>query len=49
MGKYILLSNLTDEGRRTIKMRPDRINEVNKELEEMGAKVEAQYAAARSL
>ena len=45
MGKYILLSNLTDEGRRTIKMRPDRINEVNKELEEMGAKVEAQYAA----
>ncbi|MCY4262158.1 MAG: GYD domain-containing protein [Candidatus Dadabacteria bacterium] len=44
MGKYIMLSNLTDEGRRTIKMRPDRINEVNRELEEMGAKVKAQYA-----
>lgn len=44
MGKYIMLSNLTDEGRRTIKMRPERINEVNRELEEMGAMVEAQYA-----
>ena len=45
MGKYILLSNLTDEGRRTVKMRPERINEVNRELEAMGARVEAQYAA----
>jgi len=45
MGKYIMLSTLTDEGRRTIKMRPERIKEVNRELEEMGAKVEAQYAA----
>jgi uncharacterized protein with GYD domain len=41
---YILLSNLTDEGNRTLKKNPDRIKEVNKELEKMGGKVTAQYA-----
>jgi len=41
---YIMLSNLTDEGRKTIKMRPERIKEVNDELEEMGVKVLEQYA-----
>ena len=45
MGKYIMLTNLTEEGRRTIKMRPERIKEVNRELEEMGVTIEAQYAA----
>ncbi len=45
MAKYIMLSNLTDEGRRTVKMRPERINEVNEELKKMGATVEAQYAS----
>ena len=44
LGKYIMLSNLTDEGRKTIKMRPERIKEVNKEIEKMGAKVIEQYA-----
>jgi len=44
MATYILLSTLTDEGRRTVKDRPDRIQEVNKEIEAMGAKVIAQYA-----
>lgn len=44
MGKYIMLSTLTDEGRKTIKMRPERIKEVNKEIEKMGVKVLAQYA-----
>jgi len=44
MGKYIMLSTLTDEGRKTVKMRPERIKEVNTELEKMGAKVLAQYA-----
>ena len=44
MGKYIMLSTLTDEGRKTIKMRPERIKEVNKEIEKMGVTVEAQYA-----
>jgi len=41
---YILLSNLTEEGRRTVKARPERIQEVNKEIEAWGAKVIAQYA-----
>jgi uncharacterized protein with GYD domain len=39
-----MLSTLTDEGRKTVKMRPERIKEVNKELEKMGVKVIAQYA-----
>ena len=44
MPKYITLSNLTDEGRKTVKMRPERIKEVNDEIEKMGAKVLEQYA-----
>lgn len=44
MGKYIMLSTLTDEGRKTVKMRPERIKEVNKEIEKMGVKVLEQYA-----
>jgi uncharacterized protein with GYD domain len=44
MGIYIALSTLTDEGRKTLKQRPDRIKEVNKEIEAMGIKVIAQYA-----
>ena len=44
MATYILLSTLTDEGRKTIKGRPERIQEVNKEIEAMGAKVVDQYA-----
>ena len=42
---YILLSKLTDEGRTTIKERPERIREVNKEVEELfGVRVLEQYA-----
>ena len=44
MATYIFLSTLTDEGRKTIKGRPERILEVNKEIEAMGAKVVDQYA-----
>lgn len=44
MGIFVLLSKLTDEGRRTIKSKPERIKEVNKEMEAMGGKVIAQYA-----
>jgi len=44
MATYIMLTILTDEGRKTIKERPNRIKEVNKELEGMGAKVISQYA-----
>ena len=44
MATYILLSTLTDDGRKTVKQRPERIKEVNKEIEAFGAKVIAQYA-----
>lgn len=41
---YILVSKLTNEGRKTIKNHPERIKEVDQEIEKMGAKVLAQYA-----
>jgi len=41
---YILMSKLTSEGRKTIKERPERIKEVDKEIEAFGAKVLQQYA-----
>ncbi len=44
MAYYVVLSTLTDEGRKTIKENPKRILEVNKELEKMGIKVKEQYA-----
>ncbi len=44
MPEYVVLSKLTDEGRKTLKKKPERIMEVNKELEEMGVKVKQQYA-----
>lgn len=44
MPTYIMLSTLTDEGAKTIKKNPDRIKEVNKEIEALGAKVKEQYA-----
>ena len=43
MALYIMMSNLTDEGRKTVKSNPQRIKEVNKEVEAMGVKVLAQY------
>jgi uncharacterized protein with GYD domain len=39
-----MLSRLTDEGRKTLKERPGRLEAVNKEVESMGARVTAQYA-----
>ncbi len=44
MAIYVILSKLTDEGRKTIKNNPQRICEVNKELEAMGVKVKEQFA-----
>jgi uncharacterized protein with GYD domain len=42
---YVILSTLTDDGRKTIKEHPERILELNRELEEkMGIKVKEQYA-----
>ncbi len=44
MATYIMLSTLTDEGRKTIKDRPERILEVNREIELLGAQVIEQWA-----
>ncbi len=44
MNTYILLSKLTQDGRKTIKQRPERIREVDEELEKKGVKVIEQYA-----
>jgi uncharacterized protein with GYD domain len=44
MAVYIMLTTLTDEGRKTLKENPKRIKEVNREVEAMGVKVLAQYA-----
>jgi len=43
MAYYVMLTKLTDEGRKTIKSNPKRIQEVNKEVEAMGAKILCQY------
>ena len=44
MGRYIIISNLTDEGSKTLKKNPGRIKEVNEELNYMGVEVLDQYA-----
>jgi uncharacterized protein with GYD domain len=44
MPTYIMLSTLTPEGVQTVKNNPQRIKEVNRELEQLGAKVVAQWA-----
>ena len=44
MPTYILLSSLNPGGLETLKERPDRLREVNQEIERMGATVKEQYA-----
>ncbi len=44
MPTYIMLSTLTPEGVQTVKNNPTRIKEVNRELEQLGASVKAQWA-----
>jgi uncharacterized protein with GYD domain len=39
-----MFTTLTDEGRKTLKDNPKRLKEVNKEVENMGVKILAQYA-----
>jgi len=41
---YILLSTLSPHGAGTIKANPQRVKEVNQEIEQMGAKVVQQWA-----
>ena len=44
MPTYVMLSTLSPEGVQTIKNNPSRIREVNKEIEQLGATVRAQWA-----
>jgi uncharacterized protein with GYD domain len=44
MATYILLSSLTAQGVQTLKSNPDRLREVNKDVEELGARVVHQWA-----
>lgn len=44
MPTYVMLTTLTDEGRKTLMHNPARIREVNKEIEAMGITIKAQYA-----
>ena len=42
MPTYVMLTNLTSEGVKTIRNNPARVSEVNHEVEALGAKVIAQ-------
>ncbi len=44
MPTYILFTNLTPDGVQTVKNNPQRIKEVSKEVEQLGATVKAQWA-----
>jgi uncharacterized protein with GYD domain len=44
MAIYVLLSRLSQQGVSTLKSNPDRLREVNRDVEELGAKVLHQWA-----
>lgn len=44
MPTYVMLTTLTDEGRKTIKKNPERIQDVNKEVEAMGIQIVSQLS-----
>lgn len=44
MPTFIMLSTLTPEGVQTVKNNPQRIREVNNEVEQLGATVKEQWA-----
>ncbi len=43
MPTFVMLTNLTAEGVKTLKNNPGRVAEVNREVEALGARVVAQY------
>jgi uncharacterized protein with GYD domain len=43
MPTYIMLSKLTEQGLQTLRANPERIREVNKDVEELGARVLHQW------
>ena len=44
MPTFVMLTQLSPEGVQTVKNNPNRIREVNKEIESLGALVKAQWA-----
>jgi uncharacterized protein with GYD domain len=44
MPKYLMMTSLTSQGVQTLKANPDRLREVNRDVEELGAKVLHQWA-----
>jgi uncharacterized protein with GYD domain len=44
MSIYLMLTTLTDEGRKAIQEDPEKLREINKEVEYMGVKMLTQYA-----
>ena len=44
MPTYVMLTNLTPEGVQTLKNNPNRVQEVNKEVEQLGVTVKHQWA-----
>jgi uncharacterized protein with GYD domain len=44
MATFIMLTNLTPDGVKTLKNNPNRVQEVNKEVEQLGVKVVDQWA-----
>jgi uncharacterized protein with GYD domain len=44
MPTFVMLTTLSPEGVQTIKNNPNRIKEVNREIESLGATVKAQWA-----
>ena len=45
MPMYLMLTTLTEKGRQTLNANPARLREVNRDVEELGAKVLYQWAA----
>jgi uncharacterized protein with GYD domain len=45
MPTYLMLTRLTEKGVQTLHANPDRLRQVNKDVEEMGAKVLHQWAS----
>ncbi|HEY1687462.1 MAG TPA: GYD domain-containing protein [Solirubrobacteraceae bacterium] len=48
MPTYIMMCTLTPDGVQTVKNNPQRILEVNREVEQLGASVKAQWATLGS-
>jgi uncharacterized protein with GYD domain len=44
MPKYVMLTTLTDQGLQTLRANPERLKAVNRDVEELGAKVVHQWA-----